>query len=86
MEEHEEYGTAARSTHLQEYVPLPKSTFYLGGAPLATLGVNMSLDEEKTEQNSLENGRLSLENYLIACYWAASSYLSIKERILSYIC
>ena len=37
MEEHEEYGTAPRSTPLQEYVPLPRSTIYLGGVPLATL-------------------------------------------------
>jgi hypothetical protein len=48
MEEHEEYGAAPRSTfcvllrstHLQEYFPLPRSTFYLGGAPLATLVIN----------------------------------------------
>ena len=45
MEEHQEYGTVPkstfsvllRSTHLQEYVPLPRSTFYLGGAHLVTL-------------------------------------------------
>jgi hypothetical protein len=41
MEEREEYGTAPRSTfcvllrstHLQEYVPLPRSTFYLEEHP-----------------------------------------------------
>ncbi len=48
MEEHEEYGTAPRSTfcvllrstHFQEYVSLPRSTFYLGGAHLATLDID----------------------------------------------
>jgi hypothetical protein len=47
MEEYEEYGTAPeeyilrtpQEYTLQEYAPLPRSTFYLEGAPLATLGM-----------------------------------------------